>query len=151
MPTPWASYKTDKPESIVCWLSQGCLHMSAGNNPNKSPSIRLNPQNREILVWPASAPAPVRAVPYRLHLPRWRERSVPWISLHPFAMIHLLVTEQVPAQLMLSGLRAFGRSQGSSWHFSTPITEPCPLRTMLGVERVVVSFRTNHDLAITGS
>lgn len=144
--TPWRRYTTRKREGFCYWKEGEALFVGAGNNPSASTSCRLNMVTGRILTWPGTADRPHATSPYSLDLPLWRGKGIPVVRMHPFGLLHLLVTGQAPDhQLMVAARTVGGRG---AYYYSMPLTVSCILLSMLGVDRAVLAFDTTYDLDI---
>jgi hypothetical protein len=121
------------------------LYAGAGNNPRTSPSCRLDLMTGQILTLPPSSSRPVATPAYKPRFARWEGGGVPVVRAHPFALLHFLATDQVPAMQLSQAARTVG---SHAVHYSHPLTTPCSLLSMLGARRLVLAFDTSYDLDV---
>ncbi len=143
--TPWGRFTTPQPEGFCYWQEGRALFSGAGNNPRRAPSCRLNLRTGEILTLPPNSDTPRDTPIYKLRLDRWTGGGVPLVRVHPFALLHLLVTNQVPATELALAVGTVGMH---AVYYSQPFTTPCGLLKMLGVKRAVLAFGTTFDLDV---
>ena len=147
MPTPWASLVTPEPENIYFGNVGRGLMMRVGDDASAPhsflDSLRMTTHQS------SSGPFALTCVPaFRLELPAWTEGSVPFVSLHPFGILHLLATNQVPQQPFLQALGSIAR-RGPYFRIGVSVIDPCPLLRMLGTPGVYLSFCSDRDLFVS--
>ena len=143
--TPWKHYATRAQERFCYWMDGRGLFVGAGNNPANSPSCRLDVRTKELLTMPGRTDQPLRTRPHRMQLSPWQGTEVPMIRVHPFGLLHLLVSGQVPAEDLVRAARVIGNE---ALYYSLPLTTPCSLLRMLGANRAVLAFDTRYDLDV---
>lgn len=143
--TPWGQFTTRQREGFCYWKEDGALFVGAGDNPRTSPSCRLNLRTGNILTWPGDSDQPHPTAPYEIEVSPWKGRDVPVVRMHPFGLLHLLITGQAPLHQLTVAARTVG---GHAMYYSTPLVTRCVLLSMLGVKRAVLAFDTTYDLEV---
>lgn len=153
MDTPWAEYLTTAPETITCLRVP---HQREGNHINllmtlgdvRDPLVfaRIDTINSAIYVKDPAELLDTHMPKYWLQFPQWTHNRPPCIDLHPFAILHLLATEQVSRQEMLQ--LAF-RAAGGTPSLTLEVTDRSShLLRLLAVPRAVLRFQSTYDLRI---
>jgi|GEM_PF-6161958 len=144
--TPWAAFRTEQPLPFDCLPSANGLVVSGGPSHRKHPSISLLPDRDIRMVLPGETGLKLQAAA-KLQLarrPEWQGRRFR-VNLHPFAIVHLLVTAQVPQRGLLAMAAQSGRGVT---RLELVVRGTCELTSMLRADLLQLVFATDHDLAI---
>ena len=143
--TPWGRYRTERREGFCYWMEGRALYAGAGDNPQTSPSTRLDLTTGRILTLPPNSDDPQATPTFEMRFNRWTSGGIPVVRAHPFALLHLLATGQVPAAVVSQAAQTVGNH---AMYYSHPLTTPCALLRMLGLNRIVLAFDTRYDLDV---
>ncbi len=140
--TPWTTHVTRTPE-LFGFAQQGTqLVVTAGVQKG---TCRMVTTRKTVRQQTASGAKVASVVTYFLELPRWKHASPPLLRAHPFLVPHLLASGQVDARELRD--RALEIGQGVR-RVTIAITKPCPMLTMLGVDRCPLTFSTNFNITL---
>lgn len=152
--TPWGSYRTPQPQRFMAGLSGAEVYALVGNLSQNGAMSVGTIEGLRVTMKTKAGPGGFVVVPtYRITLPRWTEDTMPEVCLHPLALPHLFVTEQIARGDVLGLLgpadtvvqvqstlvdRAHGDTQMLRDYFGT----------MLGRSRFRITLQTNFDLGV---
>ena len=146
MPTPWEKHRTQGPEAMRSELRDGMITIQAGTNPVDSPVCQQGTGPARLQVRSTIKAAPVAVEPFKIRLDRWRRREIPVVHMHPFGLLHLIVTQQGPLPVVLIA-RIMTMGRGTD-RIIFPVEIDCELLRMLRVKGFMLSITTDSNLDV---
>ena len=152
--TPWRSYRTARPQRFMVALSGASVVTAVGQLGNGGALCEGTVQGLTVAMKTTTGRGAPRRVPtYTIRLPRWTEDVMPEVCLHPLALPHLFVTEQI-ARGDVMGL--LGADDTVTTVQTTLIDRPADdtsmlqnyFGAMLGRRRFRVTLQTDFDLSV---
>lgn len=152
--TPWSGFRTSEPCNFLLSLHDASVMAFVGRLGHGGAICEGNLAHSRVGLKTRNGYGAVQAIPaYSLRLPKWRERGLPEVCLHPLAVPHLFVTEQVPRGDLLR-LLGSGNEVVKCATIEVPLTQASVgslhdyLGSMLGVSRFRITVQTNFNLQV---
>ncbi|HKX23834.1 MAG TPA: hypothetical protein VJM46_01225 [Candidatus Saccharimonadales bacterium] len=151
--TPWHSYRTARPQRFMTTLSGTSFITAVGRLGGGGALCQGTTQGLAVgMKTEVGRGAPRRVPTYTVRLPRWTENVMPEVCLHPLALPHLFVSEQV-ARGDLMGLLTDETLASTQ----TTLVDRDPRDTsmlqdyfgaMLGRRRFRITLQTDFDVSV---
>jgi hypothetical protein len=127
------------------WYRNGQLNIRLGADA-RSAIGQLVSGTSMLAVRDNATAVPARVQPYEFRLDRWTRREIPVIHMHPFGLLHLMVSLQGPAPLLLYA-SIVGLQSGKN-RLLIPVDKDCGLLRMLGVSGAMLSVTASDNLDV---
>ncbi len=152
--TPWRSYRTTQPQRFMVGLSGAEAFTMVGNLRAGGAMSTGTVQGLFVTMKTKAGRGRPTTIPtHTIRLPRWTENVMPEVCLHPLALPHLFVTEQIARGDMMGLLGAEDTLSASQSTLVDRAPSEVSMLTdyfgqMLGRRRFRITLQTNFDLSV---